>query len=207
MGKKYLCPYNPKTEPVKFFAGNMASGGAAGATSLCFVYPLDFARTRLAADVGSGPEGKREFNGLVDCLKKIASKDGIGGLYQGFGISVVGIIFYRASYFGLFDTGKAMLFSGGKGSLLATFFLGQIVTVSAGIISYPLDTVRRRLMMTSGQGEKLYNGTIDCFQKILQREGGAAFFKGCLSNVIRGTGGALVLTFYEKVQDKLEEMM
>merc|ERR1712151_578526 len=203
--KKYLCPYNPKTEPVKFFAGNMASGGAAGATSLCFVYPLDFARTRLAADVGSGPEGKREFNGLVDCLKKIATKDGIGGLYQGFGISVVGIIFYRASYFGLFDTGKAVLL-GDKPNIMATFMLGQIVTVSAGIISYPLDTVRRRLMMTSGQegDKKLYNGTLDCFAKIYQKEGAAAFFKGCLSNVIRGTGGALVLTFYDKIQEKLE---
>lgn len=36
----------------KFFVMNLASGGAAGATSLTFVYPLDFARTRLAADVG-----------------------------------------------------------------------------------------------------------------------------------------------------------
>lgn len=38
----------------KWFLANLASGGAAGATSLCFVYPLDFARTRLAADVGKG---------------------------------------------------------------------------------------------------------------------------------------------------------
>jgi solute carrier family 25 (adenine nucleotide translocator) protein 4/5/6/31 len=68
--KTWFNPYNPKTEPVKFFFGNCASGGAAGATSLCVVYPLDFARTRLAADVGSG--GDREFNGLVDCLKKVA---------------------------------------------------------------------------------------------------------------------------------------
>ena len=203
--KKYLCPFNPKTEPVKFFMGNMASGGAAGATSLCVVYPLDFARTRLAADVGDA-EGKREFNGLVDCLKKIAQKDGVAGLYQGFGISVIGIIFYRASYFGLFDTGKAMLL-GDKPNVLATFALGQIVTVSAGIISYPLDTVRRRLMMTSGSKEKLYNGTMDCFAKILQNEGAKAFFKGCLSNVIRGTGGALVLTFYDKIQDALESYL
>ena len=43
----------------------MLSGGAAGAASLCFVYPLDFARTRLAADVG---KENRQFNGLVDCL-------------------------------------------------------------------------------------------------------------------------------------------
>ena len=38
----------------RFFAGNLASGGAAGATSLLVVYPLDFARTRLAADIGKG---------------------------------------------------------------------------------------------------------------------------------------------------------
>jgi len=130
----------------------------------------------------------------------------MGGLYQGFGISVVGIIFYRASYFGLFDTGK-MLLLGEKANIMATFMLGQVVTVSAGIISYPLDTVRRRLMMTSGSDKPMYSGTMDCFAKILQKEGAAAFFKGCLSNVIRGTGGALVLTFYDKIQEKLETVM
>ena len=62
--KKVFNPYNSKKEPVKFFIGNCLSGGAAGATSLCVVYPLDFARTRLAADVGSG--GAREFTCLVD---------------------------------------------------------------------------------------------------------------------------------------------
>merc|ERR1711934_1221418 len=199
--KKYLCPYNPKTEPGKFFIGNCASGGAAGATSLCFVYPLDFARTRLAADVGSG--GEREFSGLVDCLAKIAKKDGPQGLYNGFGISLVGIIMYRASYFGMFDTGKVVLFEDvKKANILAVWAFAQFVTVAAGIASYPLDTVRRRLMMTSGKtgADKMYNGTMDCFRKIYADEGGRAFFKGCLSNVLRGTGGALVLVFYDKIQ-------
>lgn len=199
--KKVFCPYNPKTQPAMFFLGNMASGGAAGATSLCFVYPLDFARTRLAADVGSGKE--REFTGLVDCLKKVASNDGVGSLYRGFGISVVGIIAYRASYFGMFDTGKVMLFEDmKKANFLAVWGFAQFVTVAAGIFSYPLDTVRRRLMMTSGQkgAERMYTGTLDCFAKIYQQEGARAFFKGCLSNVIRGTGGALVLVFYDKIQ-------
>lgn len=31
----------------RFFLGNVLAGGAAGMTSLVFVYPLDFARTRL----------------------------------------------------------------------------------------------------------------------------------------------------------------
>ena len=200
--KKTLCPYNPKTEPGKFFIGNCASGGAAGATSLSLVYPLDFARTRLAADVGSGKD--REFNGLVDCLKKTASKNGAGALYNGFGISVIGIIAYRASYFGMFDTGKVMLFEDmKKANIFAVWFFAQCVTVSAGVVSYPLDTVRRRLMMTAGKTgkDKLYDGTIDCFKKIYANEGGLKpFFKGCLSNILRGTGGALVLVFYDKIQ-------
>lgn len=153
--KTWFNPYNPKVEPVKFFFGNCASGGAAGATSLCVVYPLDFARTRLAADVGSG--GDREFSGLVDCLKKIAMKDGPIGLYRGFGISVIGIVAYRATYFGMFDTGKAMLFPDAKkASVFAMWAFAQVVTVGAGVASYPLDTVRRRLMMDSGRKEKMY---------------------------------------------------
>jgi solute carrier family 25 (adenine nucleotide translocator) protein 4/5/6/31 len=54
--KKFFCPFDPKTDGFKFFLGNLASGGAAGACSLSVVYPLDFARTRLAADLGKTGE-------------------------------------------------------------------------------------------------------------------------------------------------------
>ena len=56
-------------------------------------------------------------------------------------------------------------------------------------------------MMQSGRKDVLYAGTMDCFKKIYQNEGGVKpFFKGAASNIIRGTGGALVLTIYNKVQ-------
>lgn len=87
----FLGGVDKNTQFGRYFVGNLASGGAAGATSLCFVYPLDFARTRLAADIGkSGAE--REFSGLGNCLTKIFKSDGIGGLYRGFGVSVQGKI-------------------------------------------------------------------------------------------------------------------
>ena len=73
----------------RYFAGNLAAGGAAGATSLCFLYPLDFARTRLAADVGKSV-GDREFTGLRSCVTKIFRSDGLRGLYRGFFVSVQG---------------------------------------------------------------------------------------------------------------------
>ena len=53
----------------------IVAGGAAGATSLAFVYPLDFARTRLAVDVGTGKD--REFKGTVDTIMKTAKKQGM----------------------------------------------------------------------------------------------------------------------------------
>merc|ERR1719174_3153547 len=81
-----------KTLFPKFFLINIASGGLAGAGSLCIVYPLDYACTRLASDVGSG---RAQFNGLFDCIKKTVSAGGIGALYNGLGVSIVGIIPYR----------------------------------------------------------------------------------------------------------------
>jgi len=193
----FLGGVDKKTQFWRFFAGNLASGGAAGATSLCFVYPLDFARTRLGADVGKS--GKREFTGLGDCLVKIFKADGITGLYRGFFVSVQGIIIYRAAFFGLYDTAKGMT---GKTNIFISWMIAQCVTTVSGIISYPFDTVRRRLMMQSGRkgGEVMYKGTIDCWKKIAKNEGAGAFFKGAFSNVLRGTGGALVLVMYDEIQ-------
>jgi solute carrier family 25 (adenine nucleotide translocator) protein 4/5/6/31 len=78
---------------------SLLSGGTAGSFSLLFVYPLDFARTRLGADIGRAAN-ERQFTGLMDCCKKIFLKDGIRGLYQGFSVSVLGIFTYRSFYFG-----------------------------------------------------------------------------------------------------------
>ncbi len=90
----------------KWFAGNIASGGAAGASSLLFVYSLDYARTRLANDAKGSAKGgaaaaPRQFNGLVDVYRKTLASDGIAGLYRGFVPSVVGIVVYRGLYFGM----------------------------------------------------------------------------------------------------------
>lgn len=50
-------------------------------------------------------------------------------------------------------------------NFLASFLLGWCITIGAGLASYPIDTVRRRMMMTSGQAVK-YKSSIDCFQQV-----------------------------------------
>lgn len=201
--KRIFPKYDQNKDFGKFFLTNVASGGLAGASSLLIVYPLDFARTRLASDVGKGAD--REFNGLVDCVTKVSKSTGIFSLYQGFGVSVQGIIVYRGAYFGMYDTAKSVLFGENEKNtnVLYKWAIAQSVTAAAGVVSYPFDTVRRRMMMMAGRkgGDEIqYTSTVDCWKKISQQEGFKGFFKGAWANVIRGAGGALVLVFYDEIK-------
>ncbi|KAM7273747.1 hypothetical protein ACFE04_028411 [Oxalis oulophora] len=185
----------------KWFAGNLASGGAAGASSLFFVYSLDYARTRLANDAKAAKGGgDRQFNGLVDVYRKTLKSDGIAGLYRGFNISCVGIIVYRGLYFGMYDSLKPVVLTGNlQDSFFASFALGWVITNGAGLASYPIDTVRRRMMMTSGEAVK-YKSSMDAFSQILKNEGSKSLFKGAGANILRAVAGAGVLAGYDKLQ-------
>merc|ERR1712083_1241933 len=187
----------PKTAPQwQKFATNIASGGFAVSLSLTVVYSLDFARTRLAND-NKGKDGKRQYNGLIDVYRKTLASDGIGGLYRGFVISCVGIFIYRGLYFGLYDSLKPIIV-GDSGSAFVSFFLGWSVTIVSGLASYPIDTIRRRMMMTSGGAVK-YNGAIDCASQIMKTEGFMSMMKGAGANVLRGVAGAGVLAGFDVV--------
>jgi solute carrier family 25 (adenine nucleotide translocator) protein 4/5/6/31 len=156
--------------------------------------------TRLANDAKSATKGGggRQFNGLVDVYKKTLASDGVAGLYRGFGPSVLGIVVYRGLYFGMYDSLKPVILVGPlEGNFLASFMLGWGVTTGAGIASYPLDTIRRRMMMTSGEAVK-YNGSMDAARKIFAAEGVRSFFKGAGANILRGVAGAGVLSIYDR---------
>lgn len=87
-----------------------------------------------------------------------------------------------------------------KLSLTRSFSHFRGVTTGAGIASYPLDTIRRRMMMTSG--EKVhYNGMLDAGRQIVKAEGVASLFKGAGANILRGVAGAGVLSMYDKLQE------
>lgn len=182
------------------FGKNITSGGVAGAMSLVFVYSLDYCRTRLANDAKAGKKGgERQFKGMFDVYSKTIKSDGVAGLYRGFVISCVGIIVYRGCYFGFYDTLKPILL-GDKPSLALSFALGYVVTITSGLISYPIDTIRRRMMMTSGEAVK-YSGSMDCAVKIIKSEGFMALMKGAGANILRGVAGAGVLAGFDKFKE------
>lgn len=186
----------------KIFASNIASGAAAGAAGSVFVYSLDYARTRLSADAKSvSTGGPKQFKGLIDVYRQTLASDGVLGLYRGFVPSVVGVIVYRGLFFGLYDSLKPLLLTGAlQNNFAASFMVGWLSTTTAGLASYPLDTIRRRMMMTSAGGSKPYKSMLDAGRQIIAKEGTRSLFKGCGANILRGVAGAGVLSLYDKLQ-------
>ena len=84
-------------------------------------------------------------------------------------------------------------------SFFASFVLGWGITIGAGLASYPIDTVRRRMMMTSGEAVK-YKSSLDAFSQIVKNEGTKSLFKGAGANILRAVAGAGVLAGYDKLQ-------
>lgn len=100
----------------------------------------------------------------------------------------------------MYDSIKPVVLTGAlANNFLASFLLGWCVTTGAGIASYPLDTVRRRMMMTSGEAVK-YKSSFDAFKQIVAKEGTKSLFKGAGANILRGVAGAGVLSIYDQLQ-------
>ncbi|XP_050221860.1 ADP,ATP carrier protein ER-ANT1 [Mercurialis annua] len=185
---------------LKWFVGNVASGSAAGATTSLLLYHLDYARTRLGTDAKECRiNGQRQFKGLVDVYAKTLKSDGIQGLYRGFSVSIMGITMYRGMYFGIYDTMKPIILVGPfEGNFLASFLLGWSITTFSGVCAYPFDTLRRRMMLTSGQPLK-YRNARHALTEIVRHEGFKVLYRGVTANMLASIAGAGVLAGYDQL--------
>ncbi|KAI3728142.1 hypothetical protein L6452_16772 [Arctium lappa] len=181
-------------------SANFIAGAAAGCTTLVIIYPLDIAHTRLAADLGRMES--RQFHGIRHFLLTVWAKDGIRGIYKGLPASLQGMVVHRGLYFGGFDTIKERMSKDAPSevALWKRWIVAQAVTTSAGFLSYPMDTVRRRMMMQSGIERPMYRSTLDCWKTIYTTEGLRSFYRGALSNIFRSTGAAAILVLYDEVK-------
>ncbi|XP_016806513.1 ADP/ATP translocase 4 isoform X2 [Pan troglodytes] len=196
------------------FGKDLLAGGVAAAVSKTAVAPIERVKLLLQVQASSkqiSPEAR--YKGMVDCLVRIPREQGFFSFWRGNLANVIRYFPTQALNFAFKDKYKQLFMSGvnkekqgllpkpKKTPFLVSFFIAQVVTTCSGILSYPFDTVRRRMMMQSGEAKRQYKGTLDCFVKIYQHEGISSFFHGAFSNVLRGTGGALVLVLYDKIKE------
>jgi solute carrier family 25 (adenine nucleotide translocator) protein 4/5/6/31 len=200
--KRAAPKFDPKTQYWEDFGTKLLSGGAAGAVANVICYPFDFARTRLASDVSAG---KGQFNGILDCISKTVSAGGITGLYRGAAVTVAGAFVYRGGQLGLFAQVQDMNpYKADKGPLgvVAAFTAATIARTITTPFNYPFDTVRRRMMLDSEKpaAERLYSSGVNCFFKVMQTEGFGGMYKGLVPELVRGLGGPMVLTAYDRIK-------
>jgi len=200
--KTKFCKYDPNKDMLKYAIGSCFSGGLAGSVSLFLVHPIDLIRTRLATD-NIKINGSRNFSGATDCACKIYRASGIKGLYKGIVVSIIGIFTYRAAYFGGYDSLKSKLKP--DSSFFFKWAVAQFVTVFSGVMFYPLDTIRRRVMIESGkpENEMMYKNARDCVRKVYRQETYFGFYKGFAINAFRTMGSSIILVLYDDFQKLL----
>mmetsp|Transcript_13246 Transcript_13246/g.26458 ORF Transcript_13246/g.26458 Transcript_13246/m.26458 type:complete len:359 (-) Transcript_13246:124-1200(-) len=181
------------------------SGGLAGGTATTVLYPIEFMRTRLAMDVGVGSTRTYPKGTMREVFCSTLRTDGVGGLYRGYGVALSGVVIYRALHLGGYDAAKSELAAYSREGEVMGFWtkfgVAQVVSLTAGTICYPIDSVRRRLMMQSGLppgAERRYNNALGCFARIWKREGLRGFYLGIFPNMWRSVGGAVLLVAYDE---------
>lgn len=81
----------------------------------------------------------------------------------------------------------------------AIFFLGWFSTFMSNVITYPLDTIRRRVMCQTCVPQK-YKGSFDCFLKVTKAEGYKALWKGVWPMALHSIGGGIALVVFDYVR-------
>ena len=146
-------------------------------------------------------------------MRTTVKNEGLLGLYKGFWISCLGIVPYLGLSLGTYDILKPFLFdkkTDGSESLITMFIsslgAGTIAGMTAQIVTYPLDTVRRRMQLNGGHGlEKAYLNSFDCIKKIALQEGVRGFFKGMVPNLVKiPPAAAIQFSMYDLMKQQIE---
>lgn len=183
----------------------------AGISSSIFIFPLDLARTRLAADATPFPTRSFHTVGDLFSLTMKQGPRGVFSLYHGAGTAFSRHVLYRMTHFTLFDTIKPItsLVYGPdpptkRQRFFGNFVVAQFSTLVAALIVYPLDTIVHRLQMQAEKPltERIYSSALHCFRKTISEEGWRGLYRGSFFHVI-SAGSAVAMVLYDELKQAI----
>ena len=108
----------------------------------------------------------------------------------------MGIVVYRGCYIGLFTLLKPFL---PEDNPAAAAILGFGLTVFSGLVSYPMDTVRRRMLVSENTSGK---SATDFAREIFQTEGMSGLMSGAGVSVVSGVAWMAAIMAYKAAKGR-----
>eukprot|EP00835_Amoeboradix_gromovi_P001772 NODE_88_length_21932_cov_0.317867.p10 type:complete len:283 gc:universal NODE_88_length_21932_cov_0.317867:18626-17778(-) len=168
-----------KSNPVKYFLG-----GASCMTAGFITNPIDVIKIRLQLN-----SGNLNHLSVIERIKFISGGN-INFAIQGLGPSMLRESTYSTMRMGLYepirDTLDSVAGSTGNQSLIRKIMSGAMAGAIASSLANPTDLVKIRLQAKDSP----YSGMIDCFTKIIKKDGFLGLYRGVLPTTIR----AMILT-------------
>jgi hypothetical protein len=195
------------------FAERVLAGTLAGLFQILCTYPLETIRTRLS----SGSELGVAYRGMVDCARRTVQTEGARGLYKGLGMTILSGSPYVGLQMSSYDWLKRAaseveeLRSAGSGAsegrvtMPVQLACGALAGLFAQTITYPGDTIRRRMQLNGANGAaRTYRNSWHCLMRTIEVEGTRGLFAGLTTNAVRCIPGtAIQFAAYEAIASLL----
>lgn len=171
------------------FGAKLLMGMTSGGIGSFVGTPSELALVRMSNDSKLPPNQRRNYQGVVDCVKRIASEEGVTKLWTGAKVTVMRAMVLSACVLGCSSEIKLKLIGTGlfgtEGNLLLgglplLFVATLCSSFIANVFANPFDVVKSRM-----QNQKAdlktglpYKSTLDCFLKIIAKDGIAKLWAG-----------------------------
>ncbi|EOD13898.1 mitochondrial carrier protein [Emiliania huxleyi CCMP1516] len=186
--RAFFCGDKPKEQAP--LLAKMAAGMTAGGIGQAIAVPCDLIKVRMQGDgrlVAAGKLDKPRYTGLFDAFTKIKAEAGIGGFYAGCSPAILRAALVNLGELTTYDSAKKaiVVYTGDnlKCHLASAICSGFV----ASLCSTPADVAKSRIMGQAKlpDGTMPYNGTFDCWAKVVRNEGPLALYKGFVPGWLR----------------------
>lgn len=181
---------------------SLIAGSGSGLASTFFTYPFDLLRTRLAAN------SEAHFLSMLSTIKLIYEMHGIGGFCKGLTPGLLSVASSTGLMFWSYELARE--FSNNYKDVIPFLegFCGFIAGATAKGLTFPLDTLRKRIQMLSKTRDIDQNSikAIQLCKTILKNEGIFGFYKGFSISILKSAPTSAISLFtYEYSLSAIKE--
>ncbi|KXN91652.1 Peroxisomal adenine nucleotide transporter 1 [Leucoagaricus sp. SymC.cos] len=211
-----------QSKPVLSPFGAALAGALGGCFSNAVVYPLDVAKTRIQAIPSEGKGKSKDELSMLSVVLRIYHKEGISGLYRGFGATMLNTFSTQYAYFFFYSFVRgayikrltSKLPPGSKLPPLSTaaeLLLGAVAGALAQIFTIPVSVIATRQQVGRDNGRKkdapspeVDDKDNDSFlavaREIIEGEGVTGLWAGLKPSLVLTVNPAITYGVFERVK-------